>query len=543
MANNVIQGNFGTTGQGSTGSASPPGGGGGNGTGSTASLSRARVWQIRHSKKLKSKDAVVAALFNFIWSQEVSRDNSSFILADDGRCFILTGDTHQLYPVSAKDPNFTAHIWYKYGLLQTEQVTRHVIASMEHYTRKLGRQREMRRFVYFCRRTQTLYVSRYNGTCWRIDGSGKLAVVPNGTGGALFIDDDGGITVEDPLIGNHGLLLPTLIENLNYNRTESGMDAFSQKLALGTWLFAVAFPDLMPSKPMLLVEGERGSGKTTSVRMIQKTIHGATKTHNIRRNDEDDFAIYVLRSPVCLLDNADSFVDWLQDTLCTYATGGEWTRRKLFTDSDQVVLRPQSFIAITSRNPITFKRDDVADRCIIVRMGRRSDFTPEAILMQTIEDKRHLLYGEWLWFLDEIVKRIRQGALHNVPAGAYRMADYTAIAHVVGDAIGATVDDVNEMLEGMESERDALVAEGDPLIDLLDKWLEDTRNVGRGITAANLFKALSDMAKRGNRSFYKSPSTLAQKLRRETVKKHFDIKQVGMQGNAKLYEIRRNKDN
>lgn len=469
-------------------------------------------------------------------------DNGSFILADDGRCFLLTGDTHQLYPVSAKSPDFCAHIWHKYGLLETEQVTRHIMTALGHYTRKLGRERQLRRFVYYCRRTQTLYVSRYNGTCWKIDGSGRWLVVPNGTGGALFIDDDGGSTVEDPLIGNHGLLLPTLIENLNYSPSENGMDAFSQKLALGAWMFTVAFPDIMPSKPMLLVEGERGSGKTTAVRMIQKVIHGSIKTHAIGRNDERDFGVIVLRSPVCLLDNADSFVDWLQDTLCTYATGGEWTRRKLFTDSDQVVLRPQSFIAITSRNPISFKRDDVADRCIIIRMARRSDFTPEAVLMQMIDDKRHLLYGEWLWFLDDMVKRIRAGALNNIPTSAYRMADFTAIAHVACAAMGATQNDIDNMLEGMEAERDALVAEGDPLLDLLDKWLEDRRNIGRGITAANLFKALSDMAKRGNRSFYKSPNTLAQKLRRDAVKKHFDVRQVGMQGNAKLYEFRRKKD-
>lgn len=536
----VIQGNFGTTqSQGMGTGTAPPGGGNGGGGGSSASISRTRIWQIRHAKKLKTKDAIVRAMFNYIWMKEVNDDGGSFILADNGKCFLLTGDTHQLYRVSIKDSDFCAHIWYKYGLLQTEQVTRHVMASLEHYSRKLGRERELRRFVYFCRRTQTLYVSRYNGTCWKIDGTGRWDVVPNGTGGALFIDDDGGETVDEPLIHNHGLLLPTLVEELNYAPSDSGMDAFSQKLALGTWMFATAFPDLMPSKPMLLVEGDRGSGKTTAVKLIQKALHGASKVHNIRRNDEDDFSIYVIRSPLCLLDNADSFVDWLQDMLCTYATGGVWTKRKLFTDSDEVVLRPQSFIAITSRNPITFKRDDVADRCIIVRMGRRKEFTPEAVLLQNIENRRHLLYGEWLWFLDRIVARIRAGSLNKVPASTFRMADFTAIAHVIGSALGAKPDEVNTMLEGMEAERDTLVAEGDPLLDLLDKWLEDTRNVGKPVTAASLFKTLSDMARRGNRSFYKSPSTLAQKLRRDTVSKHFDVKHTGMQGNAKVYEIRR----
>jgi hypothetical protein len=540
MPSNVIQGNFGApqasgTVGGSTGGSG--GSGGGNGIGTLATLTRTRVHQIRHDKRLKTKDAQVRALFNYIWNQEIAIGNGSFIVSDDDRCFLLTGDTHQLYAIPSK--NFEAHLWYRYGLLQTEQVTRHLIAAFEHYTRKCGRERQLRRFVFFCRETQTLYISRYNGTCWQIDGSGTAKIVPNGIGSALFIDDDGGKTPEDVIIGNHGLLLPTLVENLNYCPAENGMDKPSQKLALGIWLFVLAFPDLMPAKPMLLVEGERGSGKTSMIKLIQQAVHGAIKVHTIKRGDEDDFPVYVVRSPICLLDNTDTFVDWLQNTLASYTTGAPWTRRKLYTDLDQVEFRPQSFIAVTSRNPISFKRDDIADRCIIVRMGRRENFTPEAILTQVIDDKRSELYGEWIFFLDKIVAKIRNGALHAVPAAGYRMADFTALAYVIGVTIGATPEDVHTMLEGMETEREVLVAEGDPLLDMLDKWLEDTRNTGRSITSLDLFNALSKLAKEMSRNFYKSPHTLAQNLRREAIQKHFDVKHVGVQGNAKLYTIRR----
>jgi hypothetical protein len=294
---------------------------------------------------------------------------------------------------------------------------------------------------------------------------------------------------------------------------------------------------------MLLCEGERGSGKSVAVQLIQRVIHGEQKTHQVSKNDEKDFGVKILRSPICLLDNMDNFVDWLQDTLAAFTTGEGWTRRKLFTDDQEVKVQPQGFIAITTRNPITFKRDDIADRCVILRLERREDNQALSLLFRRVFDERAVLFGEWLWYLNEIVKEIRAGTLtKHAQKSRHRLADFAALAHVIGKVIGASYDEVSEMLTAMQAERDVLVTEGDPLVDLLDRWLENTNNVGKAVTAAELHRDLSNIAKQFNRSFYKSPATLAQKLRVHTLQKQFDVRVVGQRGNAKLYEFRRLKE-
>lgn len=346
----------------------------------------------------------------------------------------------------------------------------------------------------------------------------------------------------DPLIGPHGVLLPTLIDGLEYvERTEGGLDRDQQRMALAIWMFAIAFPDLQPSKPMLLVEGTKGAGKSLSVQLIMLALLGNTHTHIVGKADERDFGVQLLRKPICLLDNTDSFVDWLQDSLCSYATSGEWTRRKLYTDDGNHLVKPHSFIAIASKNPITFKRDDVADRCLILRLDRRTVNTPAGVLVANVEATRGLLFGEWLYYLNQIVAAIRAGGLAcgSQAAATHRMADFAFLAHVIGVVLGYTSEAIDAMLDGIQAEREVLAQEGDPLFDLLDKWLEHTPNVGRQIRAADLHNELAILAKLNNRSYYKSASTLAQKLRNPQLSKHFEIRQVGTRDGFKIYEIRR----
>lgn len=533
---NVIQGNFGgqTTGGGPP--PAPP-------DEKKLNLVRYQVWSLRHTSHLKTRDARIRALFNFIWHQEIEKDRGAFIVAD-GRPYLLDGKSRHLYNVGMRNEPFIDHLFDKYGLLKTENLTTHVVAALESAVRTAGRQREARRFVYFDRRSLTLYVSKYNGTAYRLTGESKCEPVPNGSGVLFMDDDDGKVCDPDPFIAHFdGGLIKTLFNEVSFvSTTQGGLSPKHQKLAMTIWLFMLAFPDLMRSKPMLLVEGEAGSGKTTLIKMVQAILRGKSDPQVVNKRDEVDFPIKLLRSPICLLDNLDTFVDWLQDGLCAYTTEGQWTRRKLYTDDATITLRPQSFLAITSRNPMTFKRDDVADRCIILRMQRRDANTPEETLFHEINTYRAELYGEWLYWVNRIVKVIRANGGPTIKnrKNTHRMADFANMAHIIGMGLGQPADDIDEMLIAIQSEREALVAEGDPLPDLLDRWLETTNNAGRRVTANDLHADLSELAKKHNKNFYKSVNTLSNKLRgNPTLDKLFSVREVGYRANAKVYEIRR----
>lgn len=506
--------------------------------GSDVSSLRTQVWFITNHKGFKgNKIALTKALFNYIWQQEVQEAKGTFIHSTpEGRNYLYSGATKRLYEIGLRNKQFTAYMWYRYGLPRTEPISQWLSDAFDDYCTMRGLLRTVHRWVHYDKRRNVLYISRYDGTCWRSSGTG-WTIVNNGTE-CIFLDDDGGSHCPGVSIGDHGILLDRLVNGLEYvPATQSGLTPEQQRCAFAVWLFLIAFPDLMPTKPMLLIEGEPGSGKTVAPQLVQAVTHGRVKTRLVAKNDEKDFAVHILRSPIAHIDNVDNFVDWLQDALCAYATGGEWPRRKLWTDDDEYVIRPQSFIVISSANPVTFKREDVADRCLILRLRRRSQFTAPTFLQSRIENERPELLGEWLWYLDKIIAEI--AGTHSVQAdGEHRMADLTALARCIGRVIGYTDGDVDGMLHAMSSEREAFSAEGDTVVELLDRWLETRGNNGRQVTTAELHRELGEVAATNKINFKLTPNSLAQKLvRSKAVGSRYLITHIGMRGTSKVYTI------
>ena len=157
-------------------------------------------------------------------------------------------------------------------------------------------------------------------------------------------------------------------------------------MAFIVWIFALALPDMMPTKPILLLEGAMGSGKTAAVQLLQYALMGESRPMILQRNKEDDFGVLLLRSPIALFDNTDSYIDWVPDAICAYTTAGVWNKRRLYTDDESMVIKPHAFIAIASKNPASFRREDVADSCVILRLVRRSEFSSIKALVQKVKD-------------------------------------------------------------------------------------------------------------------------------------------------------------
>jgi len=554
LGNNVIQFPKGTVPQGANGQQQGAGGGGGNRRPHPYLWPRQQVWSFRHNRKYNT-DQKIRIIHNFITTYENRKHSrgAAFLRTPDAQAFLFDAQRCKLYRIDEKDPEFCGYLWNVYNLNSSESITKHIISSLKNGTIADGSPREVRRFSYYDRYNHTLYVSRYDGTCYVVDGT-EVLIRPNGWGPAVFLDDDDGEGVDEPIVGNNGHLFEHLIDDLQYvPSTQGGMSPEAQRCCLAIWLFATAFPDLLPHKPALLVEGQKGSGKTTALQRIVLALHGKAKVLSVQQNDEQDFGVKILRSPIAVIDNVDTPIPWLKDTICQYVTGGGWTRRKLFTDDRQIELRPQSFLAFATKNPGTLRRDDVADRFLIVRLERREEnagYIPAEVLFERIQSWREEILGEWLFWCKEIVKALKTEPA--VQASKYRMADFARFAHIVGRVLRNPSDGpipagdwseeaIDEMLESMKAEQDVLAVEGDSLIDVLDKWMDIQSNQGRDVKAADLFRELSEIAKALRIPFYRSPKALAARLRDAggAFAHHFQIERQPGAGGVMMYTFRR----
>ncbi len=491
-----------------------------------------RVWNIQHRKEFNTAQKH-RVIFNFVWNHENQKTDLKqawMKILSNGKPYLNEMDRFKprLLEVDAKNMEFTGYLWKTYGLDTLDPMTAHVISMLRNGAVASGLQRNLRRFSYWDKQNKTLYISTYDGYCYRINGDldpfQGVAPQPVGAGSSVFKDDDGGAPCENPYLGNHKVLFKSLIDDLQYvPTTAGGMSPDLQRMCLSIWMFTIAFPDLMPTKPLLLVEGVPGSGKTLALQRIALALHGKHTPIQVPKQEDKDFAVKILRSPIAILDDINVSIPWLQDTLCSYATGAGWTKRKLFTDDDEHSIQPESFLAITTNNPTTFRQGQVADRCLIIRLERRGGdgFLSADQLFEKIREDRHEIFGEWLTWLNEIVAELR---LHRPPVVTKtRMADFAHLAHVIARVLarpGGPDGDwspaaVNEMLDCMQNERDALVMEEDPLIELLDRWLEVGSNHSREVSSADLHHELGAIARAGDKTvqFYRTPKTLATRLK------------------------------
>ena len=492
-----------------------------------------------------ARDKLRAAM-KVVLDFEVGTGSTFIVAADEGSLFVNNGITRRMIELPLMGGEaWRAYMFERYRLSGKEAIAVPLYEAMRNHIASEGDVVGLRRFARFDKANNVAYLSGYDGTAWRLDGN-EPRRISNGDEGVMFADDDGGIECE-PIIGPHGVLLDTLL-GLNFaEQTPGGITPEQQRRAMTVWMFALAFPDLMPTKPLMLIEGAPGSGKSSCVQLLQLALMGAKKPMILRKNQEDDFGVILVRSPIAVFDNLDSYMEWIPDAVCAYATSGTWVKRKLYTDGEEVTIRPHAFIAVASKNPASFRREDTADRCIVIRLDRLEAFTRQGKLEDAIAAERPKLLGEYLYYCNQIVGELKLHGfdLDGVDDGTSRMADFSALAHIVARVLQWPDGAVNEMLAGLQSERDAFVNEEDSLSELLFKWLDmkpnGRTNVFREMSGPQLYAELTVIADMATIPFYKSHRTLAQKIRSPHLDKDFNIITTAV-GGHRMYRIGRKTD-
>lgn len=492
-------------------------------------------------------------IWNTILDAEILSGSTFLVSMPDQTPYLSVGLTRETFviPRAGKGGDrFWSYMDRRYGLSENEGqdgISRYVLGRFRNYAMQQGARVEMRRFSAFRRAegTESVYLSGYNGSMWRLDGAEVMSIA-NGEDDIFFVDDDGGRSVE-PQVGANGVLFPMLIDPISWAEVGmGGISAEQMKMAYSVWIFALAFPDLMPTKPLLILEGAPGSGKSASLQLLQHALLGKAKPIILSRNKEDDFGVLLLRSPICVFDNLDAYIEWIPDAVCAYTTAGEWTKRKFFTDSEELTLKPHAFIAVASKNPASFRREDVADRCLIMRLDRRDRFTRFEALVEKVTEARPQIFGEYLYYVNRIVAEIRAGALREQTDEGSRMADFASLARIVARVLEWEPEAVEDLLAALQSEQAAFFNEEDPLVELLTLWVnyrsnKGGSNVGREINLFSLHTELEFIAEPMGITYYKSARTLAQKLRAPNIERDFIVEMRAPNG-VKSYRIWRKTD-
>ncbi len=222
-------------------------------------------------------------------------------------------------------------------------------------------------------------------------------------------------------------------------------------LLVAAWLVAALHPE--GPYPVLALDGEAGSGKSTASRLLRRLVDPNLADLRSPPRGERDLLVAACNARVLAFDNLSEMRSAMADTLCMVATGGGLGERRLRTNGEEHLAYVQNPILLNGI-PRLLERGDLADRAITITLSSIPEVArrPEAGLRADFETAAP---GILALLLDGLVLAQRDGPGLRLPR-LPRMADFARLACAAAPAFGA---DAEQMLAALEANRAITVAE------------------------------------------------------------------------------------
>ncbi|MCS0674622.1 hypothetical protein [Cytobacillus firmus] len=272
-----------------------------------------------------------------------------------------------------------------------------------------------------------------------------------------------------------------------------------------SWLIAALRPG--SPYPILTIQGEQGSAKSTTTKVLRALVDPSTMPLRALPKDERDLSIAASNTWILAFDNLSGLSNTMSDALCKLSTGGGLSTRKLYSDNEEAIFNVMRPSILNGIDDIA-KRQDLLDRSLVI------------FLPSIPEEKREDEKTFWAEF--RAVQPRILGAFFDVVSGAMkelpnvklrerpRMADFalwiTASEQALGWESGSFMDvynrNRNEAIEqGLDSDpvgmavllfmKDRSLWEGttSETLNQLERYLQDEQvKKSKAWTSANKLK-------------------------------------------------------
>ncbi len=264
--------------------------------------------------------------------------------------------------------------------------------------------------------------------------------------------------------------------------------------------------------PILVIQGEHGSAKSTFSRIIRSVVDPSISTLRSTPKECRDLMISAKNSWILAFDNLSGLSPWLSDAFCRLSTGGGLGTRELYTDSEEIIFESQRPLILNGIDDIC-KRDDLRVRSLILFLPRipKEKRKDEQTLLKDFEKARSRILGALLDAVCHAHKVNEIITLDSYP----RMADFTKWVTAAESSLGWESGSFqkeyeNNLALAIENnlETDVLAQSIIELMAMLGKW------------EGSFSDLLSELGKQidprvgGTRQWPKSPSVLSNRIRR-----------------------------
>ena len=300
-----------------------------------------------------------------------------------------------------------------------------------------------------------------------------------------------------------GASIAELRSFLNLERDEDFVIAIS-------WLVAALRPK--GPYPVLVLQGEAGSAKSTAVKILRELVDPNTTPLRSEPRETRDLMIAARNSWVIAFDNVSHLTPRLSDDLCRLATGGGFSTRQLYTDTDETLFDATRPLILNGIDAVV-RRGDLLDRSLITYLPVISDHDRklERKFWQHFKKAQPKLLGALLDAVSCALRRLESVKLTVLP----RMADFAQWMVAAEVGLGWTEGTFLRAYDSNRGTANALSLEASPVVTPLRRYL-GARSSWRG-TAAELLQRLKRCANNDalqQRNWPKNAQTLSIELRR-----------------------------
>lgn len=233
-------------------------------------------------------------------------------------------------------------------------------------------------------------------------------------------------------------------------------------------LVASLIPNI--ARPIQVLHGEKGSSKTSTMKLVRDIIDPAIVPVVSIPKTIDDLAVYISKNYVPCFDNIDTISNQVSDLLCIAVTGGGHTKRKLYTDDEEQVMFFQRFIVLNGINVVA-TRSDLLDRCILLELERipPNERKEEKVLREEFDKDKLIILGAIFETLSKAMSIYDQVELNNLG----RMADFTRWGYAIAEVLGIGGDKFLEAYLNNQNNANIEALESHPVGFAMYKFMED----------------------------------------------------------------------
>ena len=265
--------------------------------------------------------------------------------------------------------------------------------------------------------------------------------------------------------------------------------------------------------PILLLNGEEGTAKSTSAGMLAGLVDPRAAVLRALPRDERELAIAGRYAHVLAFDNVSGLSNEMSDSLCRMAAGGGFATRELHSDDQEIVFDAQRPIIMNGISDLA-SRADLSDRGLHITLVPIADEARrgERKLFAEYRAARPAILGA---LLDAVSSAIRNGdsvELDHVE----RMADFCQWVAAAEPGLGW---EPGTFMEAYRANRAGAVertVEGDPVASAVAELVERVSLPWEG-SATELLAELDLVVKeqvRALKTWPKMPGQLSRRLRR-----------------------------